>query len=74
MDSWENFDQTMFPNKKDFQGELNLEDIADKDYILAQKVFEQLKIKLLGEYHDLYVQGDTLLLADVFEKFRNKCV
>ena len=39
----------------------------------AQKVFEEFKLKSLGEYHDLYVQSDTLLLADVFENFRNKC-
>ena len=38
------------------------------------KVFEDFKLKSLGEYHDLYVQSDTLLLADVFENFRNKCI
>ena len=51
MDSWESFDEIMFIKKN--LGELNLEDIADKDYILAQNVFEELKIKTLGEYHDL---------------------
>ena len=39
----------------------------------AQKVFEKFKLRNLGEYHDLYVQNDTLLLADVLEDFRNKC-
>ena len=53
---------------------LNLEDITDKDYAHAQKVFEEFKLKNLGDYHDLYVQSDTLLLADVFENFRNKCI
>ena len=52
---------------------MNLEDITLKDYAHAQKVFQELKLKHLGDYHDLYVQSDTLLLADVFENFRNKC-
>ena len=37
-------------------------------------MFEELKIKNLGDYHDLYVQSNTLFLADVFENFRNKCI
>ena len=40
----------------------------------TQKVWEVFKIKNLGEYHDLYVQSDTSLLADVFENFRDKCI
>ena len=40
----------------------------------AQKVWKEFEIKNLGEYHDLYVQTDTLLLADVYEKFRDKCI
>ena len=62
------------PNKTAFYGELNLKDIAVKDYNHAQKVWEVFGINNLGEYHDLYVQCDTLLLADVFEKFRNTCI
>ena len=65
MDSWEKFNETFLPPKKDFYIELKLEDISDKDYVHAQK--------MLGYYRDLYVQTDTLLLADVFEKFKNKC-
>ena len=60
--------------KKDFYSELNLEDISDEDYAQAQKVWEVIEINNRGEYHDLYVQSDTLLLADVFEKFRDKCI
>ena len=48
-----------------------MQDIADADFAHAKRVCKNFKIKHLGEYHDLYVQGDTLLLADVFENFRN---
>ena len=71
MDSWERFDETSLPDKEAFYSKLNLEDITDEDYEHAQKVFG---IKNLAEYHDLYVQSDTLLLADVFENFRGKCI
>ena len=74
MDSWERFNETTLPNKKAFYSKLFLEDITDEDYIHAQKVFEEFKLKKLAEYHDLYVQSGTLLLADVFENFRNKCI
>ena len=41
---------------------------------MQKKIFKKFKINNLGDYHDLYVQSDTLLLADVFENFRNKCI
>ena len=72
MDSWERFNETSLPDKNAFYSELYLEDITDKDYAYAQKVFEEFNLKYLGDYHDLYVQSDTLLLANVFENFRNK--
>ena len=74
MDSWERFNETTLPNKKAFYSKLYLQDITDEDYIHAQKGFQELKLKKLGEYHDLYAQSDTLLLADAFENFRNKCI
>ena len=74
MESWERFDETSLPDKKTFYSELNWKEITDKDYMYAQKVFEKFKLRNLGEYHDLYVQNDTLLLADVLEDFRNKCI
>ena len=74
MDNWEKSDQTLLPNKEAFYSNLNMEDITDTDYRHANKVFKEFKLKNLGEYHDLYVQSDTLLLADVFENFRNKCI
>ena len=68
MDSWEKFDETTLPPKEAFHSNLNLEDISDEDYAHAQKVLGVFEIKNLGEYHNLYDQTDTLLLADVFEK------
>ena len=59
--------------KKDIYSELTLEDISDKDYEHAQNVSKEY-CKDRGDYHDLYVQTDTLLLAGVFEKFREKCI
>ena len=73
MDSWERFNETL-PDKKAFYSKLNLEDITDKDYVHSQKVWEVFEIKNLDEYHDLYVQCDTLLLAGVFENFRDRCI
>ena len=73
-DSWERFNETSLPPKESFYSELNLEDISDKDYLHAQKVWDVFEIRNLGEYHDLYVQTDTSLLADVFENFRNMCL
>ena len=59
--------------KKAFYSKLYLGYVTDKDYAHAQKLFEGFKWKNLGDYHDFYIQGNTLLLADVFENFRNKC-
>ena len=66
MDSWEKFDEIILPPKEVFHSNLNLEDISDEDYVQAQKVWNVFEIKNLSEYHNLYVQSDTLLLADVF--------
>ena len=71
MDSWEKFDETVLPPKEAFYSELTLEDITDKGYNHAEKVFEEHCTEM-GDYHDLYVQIDIFLLADVFENFRNK--
>ena len=51
-----------------------MEHNTDAGYKYAKSVCKDFKIKNLGEYHDLYAQGDTLLLADVFSKFRNMCL
>ena len=74
MDNWERFDETSLPNKESFYSYLNMENIEDIDYRHGSNVFKRFKLKNLGEYHDLYVKSDTLLLADVFENFRNTCL
>ena len=74
MDSWEKFNETLLPSKEDFYSNLNMEDIDDIDYRHGNNVFKGFKLENLGDYHDLYVQSDTLLLGDVFENFRNMCI
>ena len=74
IDSRERFDETSLPGKKAIYSEFYLKDITNEDYTHAQKVLEEFKLKNLDDYHDLNVQSDTLLLADVFEIFRNKCI
>ena len=74
MDDWEKFSETPLPEREDFYSHLNMEDITDADYVHAKRVFKDFEIKNLAEYHDLYFQSDTLLLADVFDNFRNMCL
>ena len=74
MDSWKRFKEESLPDKEYFYNKLNKKHITDKDYAHDQKVWDTFKITDLGEYHDLYVQSDTTLLADVFENFRDKCI
>ena len=69
MYSWERSDETSLPEKEAFYSSLNMEDTRH-----AKRVFKRLNNKILDDYHDLYVQSDTLLLADVFENFRNMCI
>ena len=74
VDSWEKFNETSLPIKEGFYSHLHMEDIEDIDYRHGNNVFNDFKLNNLGDYHDLYVQSDTLLLADVFENFRDMCI
>ena len=73
IDSWERFDETL-QDKETLYSNLNIKDITDVNYRHVKRAFKKFENKDLGEYHDLYVQSDTLLLADVFESFRNECI
>ena len=74
MDKWEKFIKTLLPKKEEFYGTLNMEDLTDLDYNHVKRVCKDFEIKNVGECHDLYLSSDTLLLADVFEKFRTMCL
>ena len=74
MDSWKRFDETSLPDKEAFYSCLNMEDNTDIDHRHAKRVFKEFNNKNQGDYHDLYFQSDTLLLADIFANFRNKCI
>ena len=73
MDSFEKFKEQL-PSKEDFYSILNDKNIEDEDYQHAQNVWNTFNIKNMGEYHDLYLASDILLLADVFESFRKTCL
>ena len=74
MDGWDKFNENIIPGKELFHSNLTLENISETDYAHANNVFKKFNINNLGEYHDLYVRSDTLLLADIFENFRQTCL
>ena len=74
MDSFQKFGDQQLPPKKEFYSILTDEGISDEQYTHAQKVWDTFNIKTMGDYHDLYLQSDILLLADIFENFRRTCL
>ena len=70
MDDWEKSIEATLPEKE----YLNMEDITDADYMHAKKVCKDFEIKKLGPYHDLYLESDAVLLADVFKNVRKMCL
>ena len=74
MNNLEKIDEASFQEKEDFYSHLNMEDITDAEYKHTKRVCKDFDIESLGEYHDLYVQSDTLLLADAFENFQSMCL
>ena len=67
MDDWNKFNENELPLKEEFYSNFKMSNISDKEHEYAKKVWNTLNIKNLGEYHDLYVQLDTALLADVLK-------
>ena len=74
MDSLERFEENKLPSKKSFYSRLIGEGISNEDYEHAKNVWDVFGMKTLQDYHDLYNVTDVLLLADVFENFRNICM
>ena len=69
MDSFERFDEGL-PPKAAFYNNLKDEHISEADWLHVQEVWKEFDLKTLGDLHDLYVEGDTLLLADIIQKYR----
>ena len=74
MDSFQKFNDTQLPIKKDFFSILYNQHITHEQYDHAQTVWNTFDLKTMGDYHDLYLKSDTLLLADIFENFRKTCL
>ena len=73
MDSFDKFNEQL-PAKEDFFSILNNEHITDEDYNHVLDVWKTFNIRNMGDYHNLYLRSDILLLADVFENFRKTCL
>ena len=70
MDDFNKFKEEGLPSIENFYFKSTGEDISDEDYNHAKNVWEEFKCKTMGDYHELYLKSDVLILADVFEKFR----
>ena len=74
MDSFKNFSEDKLPDRCKFFNSLKDECISEKDYLHAIDIWNVFKMNTMGDYHDLYVKTDVLLLADLFQKFINTCL
>ena len=74
MDVIEKFNDTKLPPREVFYSKLSGKGISEKDYKHAWNVWNTFKMKTFKDYHKLYNETDVLLLADVFENFRNLCL
>ena len=70
MDSWDRFKETSVPNIKHFYSNLNMSGVSNTDYEHVCSIWREFGIRNMGEYHDLYLRFDVILLANVFESFR----
>ena len=74
INSWDRLEETQLPPINAFYSNLNMSSISEEDCQHTQKVWEEFGIRNLGDYHDLYLRTDVVLLANVFEAFRDTCL
>ena len=74
MSSWNKFEESQLPSIEAFYGKLSMSKISEDDYQHAQRVQKEFGIRNLGDYHDLYLRIDVVLLANVFEALRDTCL
>ena len=74
MNNWDKFNDTELPKKKYFYSKLYDEHITEGEYEITNLVWNIFQLKYMGEYHDLYLKTEVLLLTDAFEHFRNLCM
>ena len=74
MNSFKKFSENKLPDRSKFFGSLKDVFISKKDYLKAVDVWNVFKMNTMGDYHDLHLKTDVLLLADMFEKFINTCL
>ena len=74
MDSFSKFNDTELPKREEFYSLLTDNNISEDDYRHTQNVWNTFNLQNMGEYHDLYLKTDILLLVDVFENFRKTCL
>lgn len=71
MDSWNKYNEVELPTIDRFYNTLSQSHITSEEFLHAKKVWDVFDIKNLGEYTDIYLITDVLILSDVFEMFRN---
>ena len=74
MNSWDKFEETRLPSIDKFYSKLNMSGISESEYQHARNVWNKFKLKNMGDYHDLYLKTDVILLTNVFESFRSVCL
>lgn len=74
LDSYKKLNYPCLPPSSNFYNKLTECNITDEQYAHALKVWSEFDCKNLGDYSDLYLKSDVLLLADIFENFRNICI